>query len=101
MPPEPTASDMSPEAQRARRIRDSVRRNGPRMHSDYAGLEPGYIKTAPLAWYASHRHGSDGTNDPYAYSYLFANALDVPAGAKTITLPENDRIRILAASAVS
>ncbi len=100
-PPEPAAGDMSPEAQRARRIRDAIRRNGPRLHSDYAGLEPGFIKTAPLAWYASHRHNSDGANEPYSYSYLFAYVLDVPAGAKTITLPDNDRIRIFAATAVN
>jgi alpha-mannosidase len=35
---------------------------------------------------------------PYAYSYLFAYAIDLPAGAKTITLPDNDKIRILALS---
>jgi len=34
--------------------------------------------------------------EPYAYSYLFAYAIDLPAGTKTITLPDNDRIRILA-----
>jgi alpha-mannosidase len=64
------------------------------------GLQPGYIKPAPVAWFASHRHAADGSNDPYAFSYLFAYALDVPAGAKTLTLPNNDKIRILAITAV-
>ena len=63
---------------------------------EYAGLVPGYIKPAPVAWFASHRHLQDGTNDPYAYSYLFAYTLEVPPGATTLTLPDNDRIRILA-----
>jgi alpha-mannosidase len=67
-----------------------------RTVQDYAGLVPGYIKPAPVAWFASHRHLQDGTNDPYAYSYLFAYSLEVPAEAKTLTLPDNDRIRILA-----
>ena len=67
-----------------------------RTIQDYAGLVPGYIKPASVAWFASHRHLQDGTNDPYAYSYLFAYCLEVPAGATTLTLPDNGRIRILA-----
>lgn len=63
---------------------------------EYTGLTPGFIKRAPIAWFASHRHNSDGTNEPYAYSYLFAHAIDAPAGARSLTLPENERIRILA-----
>jgi len=49
-----------------------------------------------VAWFASHRHSADGANEPYAYSYLFAYSLEVPAGAKTLVLPNNERIRILA-----
>lgn len=60
---------------------------------DIAGI---IIKPAAVAWYASHRHLQDGTNDPYAYSYLFANKLEVTEGATTLTLPANERIRILA-----
>jgi alpha-mannosidase len=37
-----------------------------------------------------------GGAEPYAYSYLFAYALDIPPGVKTITLPDHERIRILA-----
>ena len=70
----------------------------PRMRTvtEVAGLTPGFIKRMPVAWFASHRHDTDGTNEPYAYSYLFAHAIDLPAGARTLTLPFNDRIRILA-----
>ena len=39
-----------------------------------------------------------GLNEPYEYSYLFAYAIDLPAGAKTLTLPANDKIRIFAVS---
>lgn len=67
-----------------------------RTVTEYAGLTPGFVKRAPVAWFASHRHLSDGSNDPYAYSYLFAYAIDLPAGATTITLPSNSRIRVLA-----
>jgi alpha-mannosidase len=37
-------------------------------------------------------------NQPYAYSYLFAYAIDLPAGARTLTLPNNARIKVLAVS---
>ena len=37
---------------------------------------------------------------PYGYSYLFAYPIDLPPGSKTIQLPDNDKIRILAISAV-
>jgi alpha-mannosidase len=70
-----------------------------RMIDVFDGLTPGYVKTSPVAWFASHRHNSDGANEAYAYSYLFAYVLDVPAGARTLTLPNNDRIRILAVTA--
>jgi alpha-mannosidase len=59
-------------------------------------ITPGFIKRAPLAWYSNHRHTADGKNEAYSYSYLFAYAVDLPAGAKTLTLPDNDKIRIMA-----
>jgi alpha-mannosidase len=70
----------------------------PRMRTvtEFAGLTPGFIKRAPVAWFASHRHASDGSNDAYAYSYLYAYAIDIPAGAMTLTLPTDERIKILA-----
>jgi alpha-mannosidase len=65
-------------------------------YGEMAGLTSGFIRPASVAWFASHRHGSDGANEPYAYSYLFAYPIDVPAGATTLTLPFNERIRVLA-----
>ena len=63
---------------------------------EFTGLKPGFIKRAPLAWFASHRQTADGAKEAYAYSYLFAYALDVPAGAKTLTLPDNNHVRVMA-----
>jgi alpha-mannosidase len=60
------------------------------------GITPGFIKRAPLAWFASHHHTAAGTNEAYAYAYLFAYEIDVPANATTLTLPNNEQIRILA-----
>ena len=70
----------------------------PRYPEDYVGLEPGYVKPASLAWYASHHHTADGLNQPYQYSYLFAYSIPMSPGTKTLTLPNNDKIRILAVS---
>ena len=61
-------------------------------------IKPGYIKRADVAWYCTHHHNAAGENVSYRYSYLFAYPLDLPPGAKTITLPDNDKIRILAIS---
>jgi alpha-mannosidase len=69
-----------------------------RMATVFDGLTPGFIKRAPIAWFASHRHNAAGENEAYAYSYLFAYAIDLPRGAKTLKLPENDKIRLLAAT---
>ena len=66
---------------------------------EYTGLKPGFIKRAPVAWFASHHHGADGADQPYAYAYLFAYAIDLPAGETAVTLPNNPKIRILAATA--
>jgi alpha-mannosidase len=70
-------------------------------HDDYGqmtGIKAGYIKRAELAWYCSHHHNSAGENVPYSYSYLFAYPIDLPAGARTMRLPNNDKVRILAVS---
>jgi alpha-mannosidase len=100
VPPEPAANDQSPRAERARRIRADVKEHGPiiRSEMEYAGLKPAYIKRAPVAWFASHRHNPGAANEPYTYSYLFAYEIDLPAGATTLTLPDNGKIRILAAT---
>ena len=67
-------------------------------YGEMTGLTPGFIKRANLAWYASHHHDAAGRNVDYAYSYLFGYMIDLPPGAKTITLPSNKNIRILAIS---
>jgi alpha-mannosidase len=66
------------------------------IYGEMLGLRPGFIKRADIAWFASHRHAADGSAEPYAYSYLFAYVIDLPAGARTLVLPDNERIRIMA-----
>jgi alpha-mannosidase len=69
-------------------------------YGEMLSIRPGFIKRSDIAWFSSQRRGADGNAEPYAYSYLFAYAVDLPAGAKTLTLPDNERIRILAISLV-
>ena len=70
----------------------------PSYPGDYVGLKAGFVKPAGLAWYASHHHTADGLNQPYQYSYLFAYSMDVNPNERTLVLPDNDKIRILAVS---
>jgi alpha-mannosidase len=96
MPPEPAPGDTSKEARKAARIREHLKEYGSIKVLEYQGLTPGFIKPASVAWFASHRHTADGANDIYAYSYLYAYSLDVPANARTLMLPDNSKVRILA-----
>src|SRR5262245_31980853 len=66
------------------------------IYGEMIGLRQGFIKRAEVAWFSSQRRAADGSAEPYAYSYLFAYAIDLPPGTRTLTLPENERIRILA-----
>ncbi len=95
IPAEPGVSDTSERAQRIRR-RIAYLKSNPETLPHFASITPGFIKRAPIAWFASHYHDANGANVPYGYSYLFAYALDLPAGAHTLTLPDNDKIRVLA-----
>jgi len=87
-PPPDIPADIAALLQRSRTRSDP--------YGEMTGITPGFIKRAPLAWFASHRHTPDGTNDAYAYSYLFAYTIDVPANARTLVLPNNDNVRIMA-----
>jgi alpha-mannosidase len=71
-------------------------------------IHPAFVKRDEIAWIGTHRHQShDETpasqargagNEPYVSSYVFAYALDLPAGTRSLKLPTNDRLRILAVS---
>jgi len=67
-------------------------------YGEMTGLTPGFIKRSDLAWYSSHHHDATGKNVDYAYSYLFGYRIDLPPHAKTLKLPVNENIRILAVS---
>jgi alpha-mannosidase len=78
--------------------RNEHRAYAPRYPEDYVELKSGFLKNAELAWYSTHHHTPEGLNEPYGYSYLFAYPVAVSPGAKTLTLPNDDKVRILAVS---
>ena len=61
------------------------------------GLAPGYIKRTPVAWFATHHNSPEG-DAYYQFSYLFQLSYDLPAGTKSITLPDDPKIRVFAVS---
>ena len=65
-------------------------------NNSLAGLVPGFTKRDTVAWYASHRHHPKGGNEFYSYCYLFKYGFDVAPGTRSLTLPDNDKIRVFA-----
>ncbi|MBL8886334.1 MAG: chitobiase/beta-hexosaminidase C-terminal domain-containing protein [Phycisphaerales bacterium] len=67
--------------------------------NEWAGLVPGYVKPAPIAWFNSHYHTPAG-DAHYQYSYVFLHTLEAPAGAKTMTLPDDADVLVFGATMV-
>jgi alpha-mannosidase len=63
-------------------------------------IRPGFVKRDEIAWVGTHRHAPDG-NQPYIPTYVFAYAIDLPAGTRGVTLPNDAKIRILAMTVVA
>jgi len=71
------------------------------LHHDPARIAPAYLKTQPLAWVGTHRHGRLGETEPYVFTTFWRYRVPLPPGAASLTLPDDDRIVVLAATAVS
>jgi alpha-mannosidase len=65
-------------------------------HNRFNGLTPAFVRPQTVAWYSSHRRAADGSNEIYKYCYLFKYHVDLPPGAKTLRLPNDPRIKVLA-----
>ena len=61
-------------------------------------VEEPYVKTDNIAWFASHYH-TPVSDASYKYCYIYKYCLDLPAGAHTLTLPDNPAIKIMAITA--
>ncbi|MEA4841150.1 MAG: glycoside hydrolase family 38 C-terminal domain-containing protein [Bacteroidales bacterium] len=59
-------------------------------------MEIPFAKTDNIAWFASHCHNTyPMKNEAYQYSYLYKYEVVIPTGTKTITLPNEPKIKIL------
>jgi alpha-mannosidase len=61
-------------------------------------MRPGFVKRDEIAWVGGHRHSPEG-NQPYIPTYVFAYVIDLPPGARALELPNDARLRVLAATA--
>ena len=67
----------------------------------HTGHTEGFVKDAEYAYVGTHRHNAGENKDmPYEFSYMFNITIDLPAGARSITLPINKKVMIFAATAV-
>jgi alpha-mannosidase len=71
-----------------------------RTEGRVVAINPGYIKRQPIAWFATHHHHPTEGNQAYQFSYLFHVRLDRPAGARALTLPYDERVRVFGATLV-
>lgn len=62
------------------------------------GFATGYLKRDPVAWFCTHRHHPTAGNEAYQFSYLYQYALPLSANARKVQLPDDPRIKILAAT---
>lgn len=72
--------------------------NGNQVHNVFQVL-PSFIKRDRVAYVGTHRHSVKEGNESYIYTYLFLYTLDIPEGAATVTLPDNENIRVFAITA--
>jgi alpha-mannosidase len=70
-----------------------------RDRNSVVDMEKPYTKTDNIAWFASHCHNEyPMKNEAYQYCYLYKYEIQIPAGAKTITLPKSNNIKVLGAT---
>ena len=61
-------------------------------------LRPAFVKPDTIAWVGTHRHSREG-NDAHILCYLFKYDLALPTNAARLILPNDDQIRVFAATA--
>jgi alpha-mannosidase len=70
-----------------------------RCAGEVVAILPGFIKRDPVAWFSTHRHHPVHGNEAYRFAYIFHYVLPRPdAGATTLTLPRDERVRVFAVS---
>ncbi len=69
-------------------------------NGEIIGLTPGFIKDDTVAWFSSHYNTSAG-NSFYEFCYIYKYGIELPAGAKVVTLPKDSKIKVFAATAAN
>lgn len=64
---------------------------------EHAGHTKGYLKDAQVAYVGTHRHSAEGDH-AYEFTYMFKLAVDIPAKATQVVLPDNKDIVLFAAT---
>ena len=57
----------------------------------------GFMKDAEVAYVGSHRHSTDA-DEPYEFTYMFRIRIDLPKGARQVTLPDDEHVVVFAAT---
>lgn len=65
----------------------------------HTGHTQGFLKDAEVAYVGTHRHSAEGDH-AYEFTYMFKFAIDIPAKATEVILPDNKDIVIFAATLV-
>lgn len=66
---------------------------------EHTGHTKGYLKDAEVAYVGTHRHCAKA-DEPYVFTYMFKQAINVPAGATTVVLPKDKNVVVFAMTAV-
>jgi alpha-mannosidase len=72
--------------------------NGELMNGEFQ-LAPAFIKRDRIAWVGTHRHSKSDGNEAYVFCYLYRYGIEIPPNARTLTLPNNERIHVFALTA--
>jgi alpha-mannosidase len=67
---------------------------------EHVGQNKGFLKDAEVAYVGTHRHSPSG-DGAYEFTYMFKYGIDIPKGATEVTLPNDPRIVVFAATLVS
>ncbi len=65
----------------------------------YRGVNtaPGFVHHDEIAWVGTHRHdGAENRNEAYVFCYLFKYGFELRPGETTLTLPDDERIKVMA-----
>jgi hypothetical protein len=61
-------------------------------------VEPAFLDTTRVTWWASHRHRAPSTDVAYSFAYLYSFTLDIGADVREMTLPLDPRVLVFAVS---